>query len=284
MNNCPSNSFLSPGNPLPETREFFTLVELLRGYPDLALAFSGGADSSFLLAVAKVAGIDSILPVSVVTDFLTCREKVRLRRLGNALNIEPVLVSVDILAIPGVAENCQRRCYYCKRCLFSEIRKVARKRGVQTLVHGANLDDLKEFRPGMQAARELGYLAPLVEAGFTKRKIRECSKIIGLETWNLPSQSCLATRIPEGEEITHKKLERVEAVENFLHDLDFVRVRVRCHGDLARIETGLDEFHRLLGKDVRSKVTKAFKGAGFKFVCLDLNGYVPAGFHIAVKE
>ena len=229
-----------------------------------------------LLAAALIAGVKSILPVTIVSDFFTAGEKERVIRLGQYLGIAPILVPVNILDDVRVTRNTDRRCYYCKLFLFSRVMEEAKKRGIRTLLHGVNLDDLQEFRPGIDAARELGFKTPLVEAGFSKEKIRACSKILGLETWDLPAQSCLATRIPQGDIITKEKLLKVEQAENCLHELDFAQARVRCHGDLARIEVGPDELHRFWEPDVRQEIVEAFKRAGFYFVCLDLEGYTPA--------
>ena len=275
---------LSMDHPLYQVRGFSRLVRQLKGCPDLALAFSGGADSTFLLAVAKVAGISPIFPVTVVTDFFPNREKDRVDHLSAELGVAPVYVSVDILNADGVAGNDARRCYFCKKCLFSQVKAAAAVKGCKTLVHGANLDDLKDYRPGMEAALELGFRAPLVEAGFTKQQIRDCSKLLGLSTWNLPSQSCLATRVPQGESITREKLKRVELAENFLFENGLGRVRVRCHGGLARIETEPEVFSRFLDPGVRLRVQQAFHDAGFDFVCLDLNGYRPSGLNAPTRE
>ncbi|WP_286819856.1 ATP-dependent sacrificial sulfur transferase LarE [Desulfobacter sp. UBA2225] len=257
-------------------KKFSHLLDVLKHDSGLAIAFSGGADSAFLLAAALIAGVKSILPVTIVSDFFTAGEKERVIRLGQYLGIAPILVPVNILDDVRVTRNTDRRCYYCKLFLFSRVMEEAKKRGIRTLLHGVNLDDLQEFRPGIDAARELGFKMPLVEAGFSKEKIRACSKILGLETWDLPAQSCLATRIPQGDIITKEKLLKVEQAENCLHELDFAQARVRCHGDLARIEVGPDELHRFWEPDVRQEIVEAFKRAGFYSVCLDLEGYTPA--------
>lgn len=261
---------------LVKNKNFSHLLDLLKEASGLAIAFSGGTDSAFLLAAARIAGVKSILPVTVVSDFFTAGEKERAIRLGQNLGIAPVLVPVNILDDARVTRNTERRCYYCKLVLFSRVMEEAKKRGIRTLMHGVNLDDLQEFRPGMDAARELGFKMPLVEAGFSKAQIRACSKILGLETWDLPAQSCLATRIPQGDIITKEKLVRVEQAENCLHGLGFGQVRVRCHGNLARIEVGPGEFRRLGEPDVRQEIVEAFKQAGFYSVCLDLEGYMPS--------
>nr|WP_320017431.1 ATP-dependent sacrificial sulfur transferase LarE [uncultured Desulfobacter sp.] len=251
-------------------KEFSLLLNLLKDAPGLAIAFSGGADSAFLLAAALIAGVKSVLPVTVVTDFFTAGEKERVVRLGQYIGITPVFVPANILDEARVTRNTDRRCYFCKLFLFSRVMEVAKKHGIHTLLHGANLDDLKESRPGMDAARELGFKTPLVDAGFSKEQIRACSKILGLETWNLPAQSCLATRIPQGDIITKEKLVKVERAETCLHGLGFGQVRVRCHGDLARIEAAPAELHRFVDPDVRQEIVQTFKRAGFYSVCLDL--------------
>jgi len=261
---------------LAENREFAHLLDLLKDAPGVAIAFSGGADSAFLLAAALIAGVKSVLPVTVVSAFFTAGEKERVIRLGQYLGIPPVFVPADILDDARVTRNTDRRCYFCKLFLFSKVMEVAKKHGIHTLLHGANLDDLKEIRPGMDAARELGFKAPLVEAGFSKEQIRACSKILGLETWNLPAQSCLATRIPQGDTITREKLVKIERAESCLHGLGFAQVRVRCQGDLARIEAEPGELQRFVAPDVRQEIIHAFRCAGFSSVCLDIGGYAPA--------
>lgn len=264
------------GKGLPaKNKEFSRLLDLLKDAPGLAIAFSGGADSAFLVAAALIAGV-TVLPVTVVSDFFTAGEKERVSRLGQYLDITPIFVPANILDDARVTRNTDRRCYFCKLFLFSRVMEVAKKHGIHTLLHGANLDDLKEFRPGMDAARELGFKTPLVEAGFSKEQIRACSKILGLETWNLPAQSCLATRIPQGDIITKEKLVKIERAETCLHGLGFGQVRVRCHGDIARIEADPGELHRFVEPDVRQEIVRTFKRAGFYSVCLDLDGYAPA--------
>ncbi|NDY73232.1 ATP-dependent sacrificial sulfur transferase LarE [Desulfobacter hydrogenophilus] len=265
------------GKELPaKNKEFSHLLDLLKDAPGVAIAFSGGADSAFLLAAALIAGVKSVLPVTIVSDFFTVGEKDRVIRLGQYLGITPILVPANILEDARVTRNTDRRCYFCKLFLFSKVMEVAKKRGIHTLLHGANLDDLQEFRPGMDAARELGFKTPLVAAGFSKEQIRACSKTLGLETWNLPAQSCLATRIPQGDIITKEKLVRVELAEECLHRLGFGQVRVRCHGDMARIEADLYELQRFVEPNVRQEVIQTFKRAGFYSVCLDLDGYASA--------
>lgn len=273
MNNNMVNLRDSDKGLLAKDKNFSQLLDVLKHDSGLAIAFSGGADSAFLLAAALIAGVKSILPVTIVSDFFTAEEKDRVIRLGQFLGTVPILVPVNILDDARVTRNTDKRCYYCKLVLFSRVMEEAKKRGFSTLLHGANLDDLKEFRPGMDAARELGFKTPLVEAGFSKEQIRAYSKILGLETWDLPAQSCLATRIPQGDIITKEKLVKVDQAEHCLHGLGFSQVRVRCHGNLARIEVAPDELGRFWEPDVRQEIVDALKRVGFYSVCLDLEGY-----------
>lgn len=259
-----------------KNKEFSRLLDLLKEASGVAIAFSGGADSTFLLSAALLAGVKSVLPVAIASDFFTTVEKERVVRLGQYLRIAPVFVSANILEETRVAQNTDRRCYFCKMLLFSKVMAEAKRHGIYTFLHGANLDDLKEFRPGMDAARELGFKAPLVDAGFSKAQIRACSKALGLETWNLPAQSCLATRIPTGDIITKEKLVKVELAETCLHGLGFSQVRVRCHGSIARIETDPHALQRFLEPNIRQEIVRTFKRAGFRFVSLDLEGGVSA--------
>ncbi|MCG8636137.1 MAG: ATP-dependent sacrificial sulfur transferase LarE [Desulfobacterales bacterium] len=257
-----------------ESKEKFDcLTEELRSYKKLALAFSGGTDSGFLLAAASVAGLEKVLAVTIVSRFFTEKEKERAGELAGAMGVDHLFVDLDILNCPEVMRNDDRRCYFCKQQGFSRIRDEAANQGILNLVHAINLDDLGDYRPGIEAANELGFKSPLVTAGFSKREIRECSKVLGLSTWDLPSQSCLATRIPAGEAITSQKLEMIEKAEAVLHDLGHAQVRVRCHGGLARIEIPPDDIPAVMDSGVREEISKALKAIGFSFVSLDLTGY-----------
>ncbi len=253
--------------------KFERLKAELREYKTIVLAFSGGVDSSFLLAAAKASGLERVLAVTLVSQFFTRAENLRAQNLALSMGVEQISLDLDILSVPDVVANDARRCYFCKQKGFSLVKELADKHGIQTLVHGINLDDLGDFRPGIEAAKELGFRAPLVDVGFSKQEIRDCSQQMGLATWNLPSQSCLATRIPTQEKITRKKLEQVETAEAFLHELGFAQVRVRCHGNLARIETDPGAIARLTEPGIRESVSRALKRLGFDFVSIDLEGY-----------
>ena len=276
---------ISEGGVSPECREKFDhLKRILRGYGDVTLAFSGGVDSAFLLAGAKAAGLDRVLAVTVVSQFFTQREEKRAQDLALELEVEHVCMDFDILGCVDVIRNDSRRCYFCKRHSFSIIKQIAAGQGIVSLIHGINVDDLGDYRPGIEAAKELGFKAPLVEAGFSKLEIRRCSRALGLGVWDLPSQSCLATRIPMGESITLEQLGMVERAEAMLAQMGLGQVRVRCHGTLARIEISLDEFSKILANDVRESVYAALIEMGFSFVSLDLGGYESGKMNVPKKR
>ncbi len=260
------------GLPTDCREKFERLKHILIGYGDLALAFSGGVDSAFLLAAAKAAG-GRVWAVTIVSQFFTQKEKQRARELAEELAVDHICLDLDILGNADVVRNDARRCYFCKRHSFSIIKDRAQSQGISCLIHGINVDDLKDYRPGIEAAQALGFKAPLVEAGFSKEEIRRCSKALGLKTWDLPSQSCLATRIPKGEPITSEQLEMIEKAEDVLAGMDLGQVRVRCHGVLARIEIPVNRFSKILADGVREKVCAALVDIGFSFVSLDLGGY-----------
>ena len=249
------------------------LVDKIKRYKNLAVAFSGGVDSSFLAAVAKD-NCDSVVAITVKSEFQSQKEADNAVRMAEAIGIRHVVVTAGVLADPEVVQNTNERCYFCKKVIFSLLKDKAEALGFETIAHGANLDDLSDYRPGFRAAREMGVEAPLIEAELTKSEIRDYSRAMGLETWNMASQSCLATRVPYGECITLEKLTRVENGERALYDLGFTRVRVRCHGDMARIELDPGSVDRLMDKELRQTVVQAMKQAGFKYVAVDLEGYV----------
>ncbi len=248
------------------------LKNALRAHGKIVLAFSGGIDSIFLMAVAKAAAVEC-LAVTVQSEFFTPIEAKRAKDTARKMGVAHLCLNMDMLTKPEVARNDARRCYYCKQYALTMIKGVAIEQGINTWVHGINVDDLGDYRPGIEAANALDFQAPLVAAGFSKSEIRRCAKAMGLSAWNLPSQSCLATRIPVGTAINHGTLKKIAQAEAFLHDMGFVQVRVRCHGALARIETGAEEVTRLIEAGTRNAVYRSLKSLGFAFVALDLGGY-----------
>lgn len=249
------------------------IEDRLKNFSSAAVAFSGGVDSSFLLAAAKSAGLKQLLAFLVVSQFVSQREIESAKKMAASIGVELVCIEVDILKNSDVVRNSAQRCYYCKKEIFLQIKEKAAEQGIKFLLHGVNLDDLGDYRPGLKAAEELGFFAPLAEAGFTKADIRRLSKEMGLETWDKPSQSCLATRIPYGEKILNDDLLRVDEAERLIQTLGFEQVRVRCHGKLARIEVAQELAKKLLDDPARSKITTQFEKIGFEYISIDINGY-----------
>ncbi len=256
-----------------DTQKLHELETRLQGLTSFAVAFSGGVDSSFLLAVAKKIKPKKLLAVTVSSGFVPSREIEVAKKMASVLKVDHICLSADILGNEEVVRNTEERCYHCKKQIFSLIRSAADDFGIKSLLHGVNLDDLKDFRPGLKAADELGFLTPLAEIGFTKKMIRENSRLLGLETWNKPSQSCLATRIPYHVRIQKPDLIRVDRAEAFLRKLGFAQVRVRCHGKTAVLEVEPDLVKRALKEDIRRKIDQTLEGFGFETIIIDKNGY-----------
>ena len=189
------------------------------------------------------------------------------------LGVRHIIMDSEELDIPNFKENPADRCYYCKNELFQKIKEVAQGLGILSVAEGSNADDPKDYRPGMRAVRELGIKSPLLDAGLAKAEIRELSREMGLNTWDKQPFACLASRFPYGQPITREKLLMVDRAEQFLLDLGFQQVRVRHHGDIARIEVGAHESDRLFSGDFAQKVHTEFKKIGFTYIALDLAGY-----------
>ncbi len=258
------------------------LIEILRSTGKLAVAFSGGVDSAFLVYAAQEALGKNVLAVTVTTQSYPQHEAEDAAKILKACGVCHTELAIDQLAIPGFCENGAERCYYCKRALFTAIIAEAEKHGIKCVADGANTDDENDYRPGMRATKELGILSPLRSAGFSKQDIREASKALGIFTWNKPSYACLASRIPYGEEITAEKLAMVEKAEQALLDMGFKEMRVRCHGKIARIEVAGDDFARAAAK--RQEIAAAVKAAGFLYAALDLEGFRSGSLNDALKN
>ena len=249
------------------------LQKRLTKLSSFALAFSGGADSAFLLAVAKKIKPENLIAITVSSQFVLESEIDFAKKNACSIGVQHICLEMDALEYENIACNTLERCYFCKKQMFALIKKTARKYGITTLIHGVNIDDLKDFRPGLKAAEELGFLSPLADTKITKKEVRDFSKQMELDTWNKPSQSCLATRIAYNEEITAQKLDAVNKAETFLKMLDFVHVRVRSHGKTARIEVEPGQIVRISDKNIRQKISKQFLQLGFENTSIDIDGY-----------
>lgn len=250
------------------------LKNMLKEYGKVAIAFSGGVDSSFLLkAACDTLGKNNVFPVTLRSSVNPEAEMQEAECFLKELAVEYKIIDVDIFSIPEFKHNPIDRCYICKKKIFQQIIALAAERGFDIVADGTNADDEGDYRPGMKALAELNVKSPLQACGITKDEIRGWSQEMGLHTWNKPSLACLASRIPYGEEISEEKLKRVEMAEQYLLALGFTQLRVRCHGNLARIELLPDEIRKFFEKGYLAEVDKYFKQAGFKYVTLDLKGY-----------
>lgn len=252
-----------------------SLRHILGTLPGAAVAFSGGVDSTLLLAVCReVLGRERVLALTAHSELMAAAELEQARTLAGRLDARHLVVAVPLLEHPAIAANRPDRCYRCKRLLFARLQEVARAEGLGVLLHGANRDDDADFRPGMRAADELGVRAPLWEAGLTKAEVRELSWKMGLPTWDLPPMACLATRIPYDTPLTQAALRRVEAAESFLRTrFGLSPLRVRDHFPLARIEVSAEQLESLAGAPVRGEIVAALRELGYRYVTLDLQGF-----------
>ena len=260
------------------------LKDSIAALGSLAVAFSGGVDSTFLLTAAHEVLGDNAIAVTCRNAFVPAWEFTEAADFCRDRGIRHIVVDVDPLADGRCVSNPPDRCYWCKRLIFDALIDTARANGIAYVAEGSNMDDLGDYRPGLRTIDELGVLSPLRGAGLSKAEIRLLSRELGLPTWNKPSYACLASRIAYGEEITTDKLRRVERAEAYLTGLGFAGLRVRVHGQLARIEVPQDQIAAVAAESARSEIVQYFRNLGFLYVTLDLAGYRTGSMNAALTE
>ena len=257
--------------PMSVNDKMQSITEALRESGSALVAFSGGVDSSVLAALAYRALGNHAIAVTADSPTLAPGELQCAKEVAKEIGIEHIVITYDELDEPEFAKNPVDRCYYCKKCLIRELKKIAEGRGINTIIEGTNLSELKGHRPGHRAVSEEGVYNPFIEFGVAKEEVREMARELGLSVADKPSMACLSSRIPYGQAITHEVLERVGKAEAYLRSLGFKVVRVRDHNGIARIEIMPDEMARFLG--MREAVIFELKMLGFTYVTLDLMGF-----------
>ncbi len=259
------------------------LNDLLRQTGGVLVAFSAGVDSTFLLKVAHVALGERAVALTASSPTAPPGELETAKAFAANLGCRHIIVNSHELANPSFHQNPVNRCFFCKDELYRICREEADRLGISVIVDGTNLDDLRDHRPGLKAAKEWGVRHPLVEAEMTKDDIRCHSRELGLPTWDKPSSPCLSSRFPYGTEINLERLKQIGTCELFMKELRFREFRVRYHGDLARIEVAQNEFDRLFERATREAISRKFKEVGFSYVSLDLQGYRTGSLNEVLK-
>ncbi|KHE93260.1 MAG: ATP-dependent sacrificial sulfur transferase LarE [Candidatus Scalindua rubra] len=250
----------------------------------VVVAFSGGVDSTLVAKVCYDTLKDKSMAVTARSETYPDFEFKEAQKLAREIGIKHLVIDTSELAIEGFANNPPERCYFCKTELFGKLKDIAKEQGFLNVADGANLDDTQEFRPGLQASKELNVRSPLKEAGLAKKGVREVSKMLNLPNWNKPAYACLSSRFPYGQSITEEKLSMVSDAEKYLRDLGMIQFRVRHHETIARIEVLPEDIHILTSSPAREELAAKFKEIGFTYVTLDLEGYRSGSMNEILSE
>lgn len=260
--------------------KYEALLDYLKQLDRVVLAFSGGVDSTFLLRAAKEALGDQLKAVTILSPYIPKWEIEEAKELVRELGVDYEIIEAPL--IDEIKYNPDNRCYLCKTAVFSMIKELAEKGGYRYVIDGTNFDDIHDYRPGLKALAELGVKSPLRDCELTKAEIRSLSRELGLPTWDKPPYACLLTRIPYGNELRTEDFEKIERAEKYLMDRGFRAIRVRCHGDLARIEVGRSDRSRLFDEELMDQISDKLKEFGFRYVSLDLAGYRTGSLNAAI--
>jgi uncharacterized protein len=265
------------------TKKIQKLRKILKSYKSVLVAFSGGTDSSFLLkAAVDFLGFDKVLAVTVKSEFIPEKEIKEAETVANFIGSKWEAIDIPTLYKNHLNMNPTERCYICKKTMLKSLKKIAKEEDLNQVVEGSIIEDKKKFRPGTKAIKELKVKSPLMEAGLTKPEIRKLSRKLSLPVWNKPSFTCLATRFPYNTRLTKKNLKKVEQAENFLSDKSFKKLRVRHHGNIARIEIPEKDFDKLLSH--RESIINEFKKIGYDYITLDIEEYRSGSMDIKTKN
>ncbi|MCR4927470.1 MAG: ATP-dependent sacrificial sulfur transferase LarE [Lachnospiraceae bacterium] len=260
------------------------LKEYITGLGALAVGFSGGVDSSLLLAVAAETLGEKALAITAESPFNPLREMEEAKAFCKKRGIRHVILKADPLENDIIRSNPPDRCYHCKKMIFSGIKEAAKENGIKYIAEGSNMDDMGDYRPGFKAVEEMHIVSPLRKAGLYKAEIRELARIMGLETWDKPAYACLATRIAYGEEITAEKLRMIELAESGLMSQGFPICRVRLHGSIARVEVPEKDIARFADDSLRTEMYEYLKSLGFTYITLDMKGFSSGSMNMVLNN